>query len=558
MSYDRKTNKPRRNDFGPVGKPRNTGRPWGSGPELKGPPRLKNTRSGAEVPSDPKEKPQSGEKPANYKVYEHKSGNYVKNRPYQGRPGGKGSPARGDFRRGGGNAPANVRPGATDGMPARRIALDVIRKVTENGAYATLALDEKLHGCTLSAADRRFASRLVYDTLDSIRKLDHALSQVMAKPDTDIRLINVLRLGACQLLLDYRVPENAATDTSVRLCKEIGLEGLAGVCNGILRNLIRRKDELSWPDPETEPLKALAVETGVPEWLAERLMADWGEETGKALARFRSRGDGLVVRPNLMKLDDAGFEELLSHKVWEREPALMPDAVRVRGMIDITADTDWQKGLFSIQSEGSMAACLALAPKRGWKVLDACSAPGGKACLICELMGDSGRVQAWELHPHRTDLVVSQVKRLGLENVRPMTRDATLRRPDLDGTFDAVLLDAPCSGTGDMAEKPDIRLRITPEKVKELTELQAQLLDNVCLAVRPGGVLVYATCSLLRDENDRQAAAFLARHPEFEAEPLPETIPASLRAHETLGLQLMPHRDGTGGFYICRMRRKRA
>ncbi len=558
MSNDRKTDKTRRNDFGPVGKPKTGGRPWASGPELVGLPKLKNTRSGSETPSAPKESTESGIKPAGYKAHEYKSGGNVQKRPYNGRPGGYQKKNGGDFRRGGGTAPAKVRPGATDGMPARRIALDVIRKVTENGAYANLTLDEKLHGCTLSAADRRFAARLVYDTLDNIRKIDYALAQVMAKPDTDIRLINVLRLGACQLLLDYRVPENAATDTSVRLCKEIGLEGLASVCNGILRNLIRRKDELTWPDPEAEPLTALAVETSVPEWLAEQLMADWGEETGKALARFRSRGGGLVLRPNLLRLDDAGFEELLSHKVWEREPALMPHAVRVKGMIDITADKDWQDGLFSIQSEGSMAACLALAPQRGWKVLDACSAPGGKACYICELMGDSGRVQAWELHPHRTDLVVSQVKRLRLENVRPMTRDAALRRPDLDGTFDAVLLDAPCSGTGDMAEKPDIKLRITPERVKELAALQAELLDNVCLSVRPGGVLVYATCSLLRDENDRQVAAFLERHPEFTAEKLPETIPAALRAHEDVGLQLMPHRDGTGGFYLCRLRRKRA
>ena len=558
MSFDRKTNKPRRNDFGPVGKPRNTARPWASGPELKGLPNRKNTGSGAEGAVSPKEKPESGGETANYKVYEHKSGSYVKGRPYNGRPGGNRAPFRGDNRRPGGTAPAKVRPGATDGMPARRIALDVIRKVTENGAYATLALDEKLHGCTLSAADRRFAARLVYDTLDNLRKIDYVLAQVMAKPDTDIRLINVLRLGTCQLMLDYRVPENAATDTSVRLCKEIGLEGLAGVCNGILRNLIRKKAELTWPDPAAEPLKALAVETSVPEWLIERLMSDWGAETGKALARFRSRGDGLVLRPNLLKLDDAGFEELLSHKVWEREPGKLPHAVRVKGMIDITADKDWQNGLFSIQSEGSMAACLALAPQRGWKVLDACSAPGGKACLICELMGDSGRVQAWELHPHRTDLVVSQVKRLRLENVRPMTRDAAVRRPDLDGTFDAVLLDAPCSGTGDMAEKPDIKLRVTPERVQQLTALQAELLDNVSLAVRPGGVLVYATCSVLRDENDRQVTAFLQRHPEFVIEKLPETIPASLREHEETGLQLMPHRDGIGGFYLCRMRRKRA
>ncbi len=150
------------------------------------------------------------------------------------------------------------------------------------------------------------------------------------------------------------------------------------------------------------------------------------------------------------------------------------------------------------------------------------------------------------------------MRRLRLESVRPMTRDATVRREDMDGTMDAVLLDAPCSGTGDLADKPDIKLRLKEEQLEELVRLQAELLDNVCLAVRPGGVLLYATCSLLREENDRQIRAFLERHPEFSVEALPETIPETLRQHQDLGLYLLPPRDGIGGFYLCRLRKKAA
>ena len=154
-----------------------------------------------------------------------------------------------------------------EGLPARRMALAVIREVTESGAYASLSLDEKLVKSGLNPADRRLVSRLVYDTLEHLLTIDHALSQVMAKPDTDIKLRNILRLGACQILLEDRIPESAATNTCVELCRELGMDGLAGVCNGILRNLIRQKDALSWPDPEKEPVRALSIRHSVPEWL---------------------------------------------------------------------------------------------------------------------------------------------------------------------------------------------------------------------------------------------------------------------------------------------------
>ena len=159
-----------------------------------------------------------------------------------------------------------------EGIAARRTALKVIRQVTEEGAYASLALDAALKNSGLSGADRRLVSRLVYDTLDRMIWLDQALSRVMAKPDTDIKLKNILRLGACQILLEDRIPESAATNTCVALCAELGMEGLKGVCNGILRNLIRKKDELVWPDPETEPEKAFSLRCSLPEWLGRRIL----------------------------------------------------------------------------------------------------------------------------------------------------------------------------------------------------------------------------------------------------------------------------------------------
>ncbi len=445
----------------------------------------------------------------------------------------------------------------SDGLPARRLALEVIRAVTENDAYASLVLDEKLNKCTLPLVDRRLAARLVYDTLEHLLTLDYALNSLMAKPDTDIKLRNVLRLGACQILLEDRIPESAACNTSVALCKELGMEGLAGVCNGILRNLVRQKDEIKYPDMETEPVKALSIRYSVPEWLVERLLADWGEDAEKLMG-FHQPNAAITIRPNLMKMDEAAFEQFLGSKVWEKEKGMLPFSWRIRNMAEIAHDAGFVGGKFSIQSESSMMVCLAAAPKNGMQILDACAAPGGKSCLIAEMMQGTGRVQAWELHPHRADLIAAQVQRLGLENVRPMTRDALKHREELDGTMDIVLLDAPCSGLGVMSEKPDVKYRVTAQSVDELVQLQSNLLDAVCPYVKKGGTLVYSTCSVLKDENVRQAEKFLARHPEFELLPLPETIPASVRQYETTGLQLLPQRDGIEGFYMCRMRRKKA
>ena len=334
------------------------------------------------------------------------------------------------------------------------------------------------------------------------------------------------------------------------------MEGLAGVCNGILRNLVRQKEELRWPDPETEPVKALSIRHSVPEWLVERLVADWGEEA-EGLMSFHSHDSYITVRPNMLRLDDAAFEAFLKEKVWEYEPGRVAHSWRVRNMAEIGHDAGFVGGKFSIQSESSMMAAMAVQPVKGMQILDCCAAPGGKTCLMAEMMGGTGRVQAWDVHAHRADLVAAQARRLGLENVRPMARDASVTREELIGTMDAVLLDAPCSGLGVMADKPDVKYRVTPESVAELVALQAKLLDTVASYVKRGGTLVYSTCSVLKDENERQVRAFLERHPEFEAVALPESIPEEFRAKAETGLQLLPHRDQVEGFYICRMRRKR-
>ena len=217
----------------------------------------------------------------------------------------------------------------------------------------------------------------------------------------------------------------------------------------------------------------------------------------------------------------------------------------------------FRNGLVTVQDPAAALPVLCAEVKPGMRALDACAAPGGKTCYLAELMSGTGRVQAWDIHEHRKELIEAQARRLGLENVRPMVRDALKRREDLFQSMDAVLLDAPCTGLGMLAEKPDIKLHITEESLQELAGIQQRMLDTVCEYVKEGGTLVYSTCSILPEENEQQAEAFLKRHPEFEAADLPVTVPEKYRQHRKTGLQLLEYGDGVEGFYVCRMKRKR-
>ncbi len=475
------------------------------------------------------------------------------NRPF-GRPAAGQTMGRPPVRR-----PVAEAPKPTMSLGARRVALDTLADVHQRGAYASLALQKRLNESRLSPADKRLCTALVYGVLENQIKLDYALDQLMDRPTNEAIQRDILRLGAYQILLLDRVPDSAAVNESVNLVKAMGMESAAGFLNAVLRNLSRGKGALAWPRREDGLTAYLHVEYSQPMWIVERILADYGEELGEKILSARSTSHETVIRPNSMRLTDEELEKRLTQKEWTWTRGLVPHAYLVSGVGDPTQDDDYRKGLFSVQGQSSMLAAMSVGVKNGMHVLDACAAPGGKACYMAETMQGTGRVFAWDLHEHRVKLMEGAKRRLGLENLRLVIRDATLYREDLDATMDAALLDAPCSGLGVADDKPDLKHRVAEQNVAELVETQQKLLDTVCRYVKPGGVLVYSTCSILKDENERQIKAFLQRHPEFSVEALPESVPETLRNQQTaLGLQLLPGRDGVEGFYIARLRKGRA
>lgn len=458
-----------------------------------------------------------------------------------------------------GLAPRSPRPRtAQSGLNARRLALDVLTDVREKGAYASLALGERLRAAHLSPEDRRLATGLVYGTLENQLQIDYALDRLMDHPTREPVQRDILRMGAYQILFLDRVPDSAAVDEAVKLTRAMGMEAACGFINAVLRNLSRGKDEIAWPDREADPMTYLSVMGSMPRWLVDKLVAAYGPEEAGRVILYREEEHPVCVRPNLARLSDAEFEALLQEKGWRAERGLAPHAWLIYGAGDLASDADYRAGRFSIQGQSSMLAAEALEVRPGMKVLDACAAPGGKSAYLCEQMQLTGRVYAWELHEKRAQLLEGVRRRLGLDNLRISVRDALDFRPDLEGALDGVLLDAPCAGLGVLSQKPDIKLRLKEEDIPAIVDTQGRLIDTVCRYVRPGGALVYSTCSLLPEENADRVRAFLQAHPNFTLEPLPTSFPEELRARQTpCGLQLLGCRDGVEGFFIARMRRVR-
>ena len=443
-------------------------------------------------------------------------------------------------------------------VTARDAALSALRDVVRNGAYSSQALDRSLNAVELSPEDRRLAASIFYFAVENRLYIEWALNHLM-QTKAEPLVEDVMHIAAAQILFMDRIPDHAATDEAVKQVRALGRDGLTGLVNGVLRSLTRARDagELALPDREAEPEKYLSIRYSFSEAAARRLIAAYGLETAEAIASYTPAERAQTVRPNGMKIDRADFERNLTEIGYMWHKSAVPGAYRILAAGDLSATDDYRRGLFAIQGESSQLAALAVEARPGMQILDACAAPGGKACLMAEAMRGAGRVYAWDLHEHRVELIRAAARRLGLENVRPMTHDARRAPDSMLLSMDAVLVDAPCSGLGVIADKPDVKYRLTDEELDKLPGIQAAILDASAKCVRPGGLLVYSTCTILPEENQKQVRAFLDRHPEFAPETSEKWLPESLRGHMEDGmLSILPHRDGMEGFFIARMRRR--
>jgi 16S rRNA (cytosine967-C5)-methyltransferase len=424
-------------------------------------------------------------------------------------------------------------------------------QVTEEQAYAHLAAKRKFAG--LNDQDRRFAQELLMGTLERMSTLDWVLGHFVRAKRVHRTIRAGLRLGAYQILYLDRVPDAAACSTTVELVRAAGKEALAGFVNGVLRSVAREGRSLPWPDRAADPATYLSVRYGAPRWLAALWIDEMGPEEAEALLGSPPPS-GLVIRANPFtgEGDQALTRELEKRGMDYRTGTLLPGALHVRGG-GLFDDDVFLDGRVAVQGEASQWLVRVAAHDRPDTIWDVCAAPGGKTAALAAALDGRARILATDVHPHRVELINRTLERLDVPGVTVSLHDGTASL-DEDMDFDLVLVDAPCSGLGTYKEHPDVPLRQSPERIAAIAGLQRRILDNASRYVRPGGVLLYSTCTLTRAENEGQIEGFLARNSRFALEGIP-----GLNGRFDGGMtRFTPHRDGTEGFFAARMRRTNA
>ncbi len=435
--------------------------------------------------------------------------------------------------------------------PARRCAYTVLRRVFERGAYADRALTAE--AAQLDPRDRALAMRLAYGAVQRRGTLDHLIEQLAERPaaELDPPLLAALRLGLYELLYLRGAPDYAVVADAVELAKAHGRGH--GLVNAVLRRAAREGPDALLEALSDDTPEHAAVKHSHPEWIARLWWQALGSEQARALLAYDNEPGEVALRANTLVTDAAALAGELPVRT-HLDPAI-PEALVLEEPFDAHGSPLWQRGAFHAQSRAAMLVARVLDPAPGERVLDLCAAPGGKTTHLAALMHGRGEVLAVERNPRRAGGLVRTARRLRAANVRVEVADARLARPE-GAVFDRVLVDPPCSGLGTLQARADLRWRVTPDAIEEMAGAQTAILAAGAAALRPGGVLVYSTCTISPIENERPIAAFLDSHPEFGLDDLAGTAGAQAAADAAGMLQTLPHRDRTAGFFIARLRKR--
>lgn len=440
-------------------------------------------------------------------------------------------------------------------MDARETALLTLNACQRQGGWSDSILKKQLAAAKLDSRDAALATQLCFGVLQNQILLDFYLSQFSNIPlkRMEGKVLQALRLGLYQMLFLDKIPQSAAVNSAVSMTKANSKNPrAAGMVNGILRSIGRNMDNLP-AIPKEDPIAYLSTRYSHPAWFVKEISLTLSREETASLLAANNMQPPLTAMVNTTKTTFSQLKENLeSQGVEVEEHPWLENCLILHKTGDLERLDAFQAGLFYVQDAASRLAIAAANPKPGMRVLDCCAAPGGKSFATAIAMENRGEVISCDLHPHKRKLIMAGAARLGLDCIQAQTADGKEFHPDWENSFDLVLVDAPCSGLGVIRKKPDIRYK-DPKPLEDLPAIQSAILTNASRYVKPGGILMYSTCTVLHRENEDVIHHFLSQQSNYKLESF--TLPGNKGAVESGMITLWPQRNGTDGFFISKLRK---
>ena len=448
----------------------------------------------------------------------------------------------------------------------RKIILEVLDRVENQNSYLNILLPSFFKKYKPGDLDKSLIQEISYGVIRFRKRLDWIIYQFLfsKKKKLPLTIQNILRMGFYQVLYLEKIPDYAIVNESVELAKQSPYPAYSSMVNAVLRNAIRQSVTINWPDTEKEPVKYVSVYYSFPEWLVERWINRFSLEMCVRICEASNTRPDLTLRINSLKTNMPQFQkELYQLKIPFQKSQHLPDtAVTIEGYSNITQTPLFQKGLFSIQDESSILATEFLGPIPGDTIIDMCSGPGGKTTHISQILQNKGKVIAFEINQRRLKMVMEESRRLGIENIFPVLMDSRKFIKEYLGKADRILVDAPCSGTGVIRKKPDLKWKKwSTEHFNELNQIQKELLDIAALYLKPGAELLYSTCSMEKEENDDVIVKFIKKHPNFTIQDSSSFIHKKgivrFKTKIKEAIQLIPGYSGPNidGFYMVKLKK---
>ncbi len=441
----------------------------------------------------------------------------------------------------------------------REIALKTLYKIENEGTYSNLALDEliKQNKNSLDERDIGFISEIVYGTISwklTIDELIKKYSNIKMKK-ISLWILNILRLGIYQIIFLDKIPKSAAVNESVNLAKRYGHKGSSNFVNAILRKV--NKEDIEEFKNIKDPVERISKTTSTPKWIIEELLLEKNEKEVQEICTSFNIKPKITIRVNTLKTTKQELKEKLNQKNIKYEDGDLENFLILDGLKNIEKLDLFKNGYFTIQDESAGLASIVLNPKENEKVLDSCSAPGGKTTHIAELMKNKGEISAWDIYDHRIELIKQNAKRLDIKIIETKIKDATIFDEKYLEKFDKILLDVPCLGIGVIKRKPDIKWQREKENLDEITKIQMKIIENCSKYLKKGGQLVYSTCSIMQKENQNIIDEFLNKNPNFEICDYSKIKNSKIDKYlvDRKYIKIYPN-NINDGFFICKLYKK--